>query len=77
MVPLSSLRPALANDNHPAGIAHWPDDVWQEYVASARPRYTATHMGTYVAASRRAAANGRCPYPTGKTGDGERRAAAG
>jgi hypothetical protein len=63
VVPLASLRPEHTNADHPTGIAHWPEDVWREYVASARPRHTATHMGTYVAASRRAAANGRCPYP--------------
>ncbi len=63
VVPLSSLRPEIGNPDHPTGIAHWPEDVWREFVASARPRYTATRMGTYAAASRRAAANGRCPYP--------------
>jgi hypothetical protein len=63
VVPLASLRPAHLNADQPTGIAHWPEDVWREYVATARPRYTATHMGTYVAASRKAAANGRCPYP--------------
>jgi hypothetical protein len=67
VVPLASLHPEYSNADHPAGIAHWPEDVWQEFVASARPRHTATRMGTYAAASRRAAANGRCPYPRGES----------
>lgn len=44
------------------GVGAWPDDVWEEFVASRAPRHTKTRMGTYRTAARRAAANGRCPY---------------
>jgi hypothetical protein len=63
VVPLASLRPQHVNADHPAGFAAWPDDVWAEFVSTSRPRFAGDRRGTYATASRRAAANGRCPYP--------------
>jgi hypothetical protein len=63
VVPLASLRPHHANPDQPTGIGAWPADVWAEFVSTARPRQAGDREGTYAAASRRAAANGRCPYP--------------
>ena len=63
LLPLSAMEQtsAAATDS---GIAGWPDDVWAEFVAVRAPRHSDTRrMGTYRTASRRAAQNGRCPYP--------------
>jgi hypothetical protein len=63
VVPLAALRPEHVNPDQSTGIAAWPEDVWEEFVAVARPRQAGEQKGTYATAARRAAANDRCPYP--------------
>lgn len=43
------------------GIAEWPDDIWNEFVTSRRPRHLHERPGTYLIAARRAATERGCP----------------
>lgn len=62
VLPVAALAQTASTGPTSRGVASWPDDVWEEFVASRAPRHTSTRMGTYRTASRKAAANDRCPY---------------